>query len=117
MEEELQTLLDDALSFPVKWGVLPADATLPRASMFRMSGSRDMHLDGTGLMETRVQIDCFGETYAEAITASRQVRTALEGYRGGVIQKAFLDAVRDGFNDDTDLVERVSLTFALTYTE
>lgn len=115
MEEELYTLLDGAASFPVAWGSLGQDATLPRAAIYRTSGARDMHTQGTGLMESRVQIDCYGETFAEAITASRTIRTALEGYAGGSIQGAFLDSIRDGFTDDADLVHRVSMTFLITY--
>lgn len=113
MEEHLYTLLSGAVSFPVAWGTLGSGTSTPRASMFRTSGVRDMHMSGLGPMATRVQIDCYGATYAEAIGASRDVRDALEGYRGGPIHGAFLEAVRDGFDDDADLLHRVSLTFAV----
>jgi hypothetical protein len=72
-----------------------------------------MHMSGTGNMSSRVQIDCYGATYAEAIGASRDIRTALEGYQGGQIQGAFLQAVRDQFDDDAGLLHRVSLTFSI----
>lgn len=113
MEEHLYTLLSGAVSFPIAWGTLGSDATLPRASIFRTSGVRDHHMGGLGNMETRVQIDCYGATYAEAITASRAIRGTLEGYQGGPIQGAFLQAVRDQFDDDADLLHRVSLTFSI----
>lgn len=113
MEEELYTLLSDAVSFPISWGTLGSGTGTPRAAMYRTSGVRDMHLQGTGLMQTRVQIDCYGVTYAEAIGASRSIRNALEGYRGGVIQGAFLESTRDQFDDDAQLLHRVSLTFAV----
>ena len=115
MEEHLYSLLSGAVSFPVAWGTLGSGTSTPRASIYRTSGVRDMKLDGLGLMETRVQIDCYGQTYAEAIGASRDVRAAVEGYRGGPIQGAFLEAVRDGFEDDAELLHRVSLTFSITH--
>lgn len=115
MEEHLYSLLSGAVAFPVSWGTLGQDDGLPRAAIYRTSGNREMHMDGTGLMMSRVQIDCYGETFAEAIGASREIRTTLEGYRGGPIQGAFLEAVRDQFTDDAQLLQRVSLTFSITY--
>lgn len=115
MEEELYTLLSGAVSFPVAWGTLGDDDGLPRASINRISGVRQMTLDGPALMDGRVQIDCYGETYAEAIGASREIRAALEGYQGGVIQGVFLDSIRDQFADDAQLLRRVSMTFSITY--
>lgn len=113
MEEHLYTLLSSAVSFHIAWGTLGSGTSLPRAAMFRTSGVRNMHMGGLGLMETRVQIDCYGATYAEAIGASRGIRGTIEGYKGGPIQGAFLDSVRDQFTDDADLLHRVSLTFSI----
>jgi hypothetical protein len=115
MEEEIYTLLSGAVSFPVAWGGLGKGATLPRAAIQRVSAVRDMHLDGTGLIEGRIQVDCYGETFGEAITAARGIRTALEGYRGGLILGVFLDSTRDGQDDDAGLLQRVSMTFSITY--
>jgi len=113
MEEHLYTLLSGAVSFPVAWGAFGPGASTPRAIMYRISDVRDMHMQGTGLMEGRVQIDCYGTTYADAITASRDIRAALEGYRGGPIHGVFLQAVRDQTDDDAQLLHRVSLTFLI----
>jgi hypothetical protein len=76
-----------------------------------------MHMGGLGIMQGRVQVDCYGATYAEAITASRAVRAVLEGYRGGPVLGAFLDAIRDQTDDDANLVFRVSMTFSVSYRE
>jgi len=117
MEEHLYSLLDGAVAFQVAWGTMGHGATLPRASLYRVSGVRDMTLDGLGLMTSRVQIDCYGGSYADAIAASREIRTALEGYSGGPIQGAFLDSIRDSLEGDATLLHRVSLTFSITYRE
>jgi len=84
--------------------------------MYRTSAVREMSLNGLGPMTTRVQIDCYDQTYAGAIASSRAVRSELEGYAGGTIQGAFLDTIRDGFEDDADFVYRVSLSFVITHT-
>lgn len=115
MEQELYTLLSGAVDFPIAWGTLGSGVETPRAAMYRTSGVRGMHMQGLGLMQTRVQIDCYGVSYGQAIGASKDIRTALEGYRGGVIQGAFLEATRDQFTDDAQLLHRVSLTFSITH--
>lgn len=115
MEEHLYTLLFGAVSFPIAWGTLGEGTTLPRASVYRTGGVQDHSMAGPGTMTTTVQIDCYGATYAEAITASRAIRTALAGYSGGPIMGAFLQATRDSFEDDAQLLHRVSLTFSISH--
>lgn len=113
MEEALYSYLSGEVGFPVAWGSLGDGVGLPRASIYRTGGIRDMHLSGNGLMTTRVQIDCYGGTVEESHSAETDIRSALEGYRGGDIQGVFLEAVRDGFDEDAQLLHRVSLTFAV----
>lgn len=113
MEEHLYTLLSGAVSFPVSWGTLGEGTGTPRASIYRTGGTQDHSMAGPGSMATTVQIDCYGATFAEAVSASRAIRTALAGYRGGPIMGAFLSATRDGFTDDAQLLQRVSLTFSI----
>ncbi|WP_283638108.1 tail completion protein gp17 [Marinovum algicola] len=115
MRAEIITLLQASVSFPVTWGTLGDDDGLPRAALFRVSGIRDMHLEGTGLMQSRVQIDCYGRTASQAGGAADDIREALEGYQGGTIQGAFLEAVRDTNDRDAELLQRVSLTFSITH--
>jgi hypothetical protein len=117
MEEYLFTLLDGALSCPVKWGYFTDGEAMPRVTLFRMSGKRFHTLASKGLVMGAVQIDCWGSSYAQAIGASRDVRTALEGYTGGPLVSATLSAIRDGNSNDADAAHRVSLTFNLTYRE
>lgn len=115
MEEYLYTLLASAVSFPIAWGALGEGTSTPRASMYRVGGMRDMTFDGPALMQGSVQIDAYGSTYAEAITAARAIRDALEGYQGGPIQGAFLEAIRDRYDEDAQLLQRVSMTFSVIY--
>lgn len=117
MEEYLLALLDGAVSCPVKWGYFKDGETLPRVTLFRMSGSRNHTLTTKGLMRGSVQIDCWGATYAAAIGASREVRGALEMHSGGPILSTRLTVTRDSGNGAADLAHRASLTFAITYRE
>ena len=117
MEEHLYSLISGAVSFTVAWGSMGEGVSLPRAAIHRVSGLRHMHLKGVSLMEGRVQIDCYGATYAQAISASRDVRTTLEGYTGGPIQGAFLENTSDAQDDDAQILQRVRMTFLVFYTE
>ncbi|MBV6637784.1 MAG: hypothetical protein KI788_17985 [Mameliella sp.] len=115
MEDHLQDLLKAALSFPVAWGNMGRGVSTPRASVYRVGGLRDMTLQGPGLMLGRLQVDCYGKTFAEADAARKEVCATLEDYAGGPVQGVFLEAIRDGFEGDAQLLQRVSLTFSVTY--
>jgi len=117
MEEELFALLDDGLSFPVAWGRLPQGTGAQRARITRTSAVRQRLLEGPGLTQGRVQVDCFGNQAEDAIAASRAVRGLLEHHRGTRILGVFLDAIRDFDEDDAGILHRVSLTFSITYNE
>ncbi|MCJ8138431.1 hypothetical protein [Falsirhodobacter halotolerans] len=47
-----------------------------------------------GLNTSRVQIDCYGPTWADARGVAGRVRAALDGYRGGVFRGIFADGMR-----------------------
>lgn len=115
MEEHVYGVLNAGLSFDVKWGAFGDGVGLPRAVLHHVSGDRDMSLDGPGLIHGRIQIDCFDKTYAGAVTASRAVRALLEGYQAGPVLGIFLDTIRSSDDEDTGLLQRVSLTFSVTY--
>jgi len=117
MEQQLYAYLDAELGFAVAWGELGADTSLPRAAIYRLSGTPQQLLTGPGLMQGRIQVDCYGASYAQANGAEKAVRAALEYYQSGAIQGVFLEAVRDLTDDDAGLLHRVSLTFAITYRE
>lgn len=56
---------------------------LPAITYFRVDGPRVHSLQGpSGLGHPRIQIDCYASTYADCLELSKQVRLALDGYRG-----------------------------------
>lgn len=118
MEEELYALLQAGVTFPVAWGALGEGATLPRAVMYRASRVVDVNLSNSqDITTSRVNIDCFGKSYSQALGAARDIEGVLQGYSGGVIKCALLDNTRDSFSDDVGLLHRVMLTFLISYKE
>lgn len=115
MEEHIYNLLTAGLDFDVKWGAFGDGVGLPRARLHNVSGVQDMVMAGGRSIMGRIQIDCYGATYLKARDAARDVRTILQGYRGGPVQGVFLQAIRDGEEGDTAILYRVSLTFSVTY--
>lgn len=116
MEEYLRTLLL-TLGHPVAWGEFGAGTALPRLVLNTVSGSEDLTLDGpTGVTPARVQVDCYGSTYYNALLVSRAVRALLSGHAGGPVQMVKLVSIRDGRDGSGgDALQRVSLDFAVKY--
>lgn len=89
-------------------------------TMQRISGNRDTHMQGvSGLVESRVQVDCYGLTYAASKGVARAVEARISGLSftqsGTVFQVCILDAERDGYEDDAtpDKLYRTSLDFII----
>lgn len=107
MEEALRALLvaDAGVSAQVGtriyWGRRSQSSSdLPAVVLEKVSAPRDYHYTGpSNLIESRVQVDCFGETYGAAKTSARAVISALNGYSGtqsGVVfQRISIENERD----------------------
>lgn len=73
----------------------------------------------SGLVESRVQVDCYGLTYASSKTTARAVEVRMSGakttHSATVFDGAFLDAERDGYEDEAspDKLFRTSLDFII----
>jgi hypothetical protein len=62
---------------------LPKDFPLPSWSYSIVSDPVDYELSGpVSLGSTRIQIDCYGATGADAIRLAKAIDTVLNGYRG-----------------------------------
>ena len=96
MEELLTGLLSGVAGGRRYWGRAPQNAARPFVVLTRVSGFRDYHMQGSsGLVETRVQADCYADTYTAAKGVARAIDTALSGHRAGAIQGIFIDSERD----------------------
>lgn len=129
MEEKLvQYLLDDGtlaglVGEQVRWQFLPQGSDLPAVALHRISGVRNYTNSGpSDLVESRVQIDSWGRTYAEALAVSRAVRARLSGLReqlsGVDFQGAFIDQERHEYDPEAqERVHRVSQDFQIWHSE
>lgn len=107
MEEALRALLAGTAAITnltgtrIYWGRRSqSTSALPAIVLERVSGRRDYHMtDASGLVETRVQADCFGETYAQAKTAARALMDAVNAYSGTVSSTVFQRISIEGERD------------------
>ena len=115
MDQEFYALLSGAVSFPVGRGHMGSGTSTPRAAFYATGALRDMHTQGLGLVEGRMQVDCYGKTAGEALDAEREVLTALEGYAGGSIQMIKLESRVERPASDVEILHCMSLSFSMIY--
>lgn len=112
----------------VAWGLRPRAAVLPAVALAVIDSERDYAMQRpTGLVRARVQVDCWAQTYGDAVYVSRAVRAALSGLRatldGVEILGAFADLERDMSEEDDsgasplDALFRISTDFQLWHSE
>lgn len=102
------------VSTRINWSRRPQGESLPAVVLHRIDGSPDYHLSGpSGLVESRVQVDCWAASYGAAKAIARQVEAAVSGLRftQGAIR---FDAIlildeRDSTFDETTPIFRTSL--------
>ena len=89
----------------------PQGTPLPRITVQKISAVRTYHVQGqTDLVESRVQVDCWGRSFSEAKDAARAIITALSGYRDDFFSGVFIDGERDFFDAPSNTSERIYRT-------
>lgn len=85
------------VSTRIYWGCAPQSVPgRPYLVLQVVDGNPDYHMQGaSGYVPSRVQVDCYGETYTSTKKAARAAKTALSGQRGGIFQGIFIDSERD----------------------
>ena len=103
MEEDLRTqLLANAavkalVAQRVTWVMRPQGSPIPAVVLHRIAGGRDYtYGERESLTSPLIQIDCWGQTYAQAKALSRAVITALDSL-SAPFQGAFVQAERDTY--------------------
>jgi len=105
----------------VTWGLRQQGSALPAVVLMRVDGAPVYCDDGeTGLFSGRLQVDCWGATYASAKTLARAVKALLSGARftqGGVeFQAVWIELEQDlyeqGTGSEPDLY-RTSIDFGI----
>lgn len=107
--------------YPVR---APQNKPFPLVTYTPITGTRFHHSEGgAGLSGPRIQIDCWGESYADAKNTADAIRKVLDGYSGAAgdetIQGAFFDSERDSFEPDAGVegVYRVSHDYFIYFEE
>lgn len=106
------------------WKKMEPTAALPRVVLHTISREPDYNMNqASGLVSTRIQVDCLGETYASAQAVANAIVTLLSGYKGTTgttkFDGIFMDSMRDALEEDdtpSDLFG-VSLDFTLWHKE
>lgn len=105
MQVELRSLLladgplAELVGARIDWGVSPQGAPLPRVTMQLIGDNGQGHVfeGGDGLYQGRVQINCYGKSYAEAAAVASAVKGLLDGYRAGGFRGVFCVSERDEY--------------------
>lgn len=126
MEESLVALLlahaplASLVGNRIHWLRAPQGVGLPYVTLQVITRIADMtHSGPSGLNFARVQVDCYGLTYASVKAVSRAVEGRLSGYRGTrnatVFDGIFKEGERDSYEHDAspDDLFRTSLDFTI----
>lgn len=102
------------VSTRVNWSRRPQGSALPAIVLHRIDGTPDVHHSGrSGLVTSRVQCDCWAESYGAAKAIARAVETAITAQtftQGATRFDAILiDSERDDTSDETTPLFRTSL--------
>lgn len=104
----------------IYWVRNPQAGANPHVLLTRISGVRDTTFKGaSGIVESRVQADCYGLTYASAKGVARAVEARLSGVKATqgstIFDGCFLVGERDTFEDAAtpDKLFRTSLDFMI----
>lgn len=75
----------------VDWGSRPQGSKLPNVVLHLIDEGEGVTQKGRdGLLQARVQIDAWADTFGEARLLQTIIRERLNGYRGGGLQGVFL---------------------------
>lgn len=116
LRARLLTALSATVGTRVDWGLRPQGKGLPAVTLNVISDPRDYHMGGADrTQQYRVQVDCYGATYAAANTVRDAVITCLEAAAGD-FQASFVMDQRD-YSERLDAgeVHQASADFKITY--
>ena len=98
----------------INWSRRAQGAALPAIVLHRVSGLPDVHHAGaSGLVVSRVQVDCWAASYGAAKGVARAVETAItaQTFTQGAVRfdVILIDSERDDSTDETTPLFRTSL--------
>lgn len=102
------------VSTRINWSRRPQGEALPAIVLHRIDGTPDVHHAGySGLVQSRVQVDCWAASYGSAKAIARAVQTAItaQAFTQGAVRfdVILIVDVRDSTFDETTPLFRTSL--------
>ena len=86
---------------------LSQNPTLPAVTYTMISAQRPSNADSPAIVTgQRIQIDCWGSTYAQAVNVFEAIRKRLNGKSSGDIIVALLDNEREFYEPEPELYRR-----------
>jgi len=106
------------VSTRVNWVRRPQGSALPCIVLHRIDGTPDVHHGGrSGLVQSRVQVDCWAASYGSAKAIARAVETAVtaQTFTQGAIRfdVILVAGERDNTFDETTPIFRTSLDLSV----
>lgn len=102
----LTGLIGEGANSRLYWDTIRQGVTSPAVVLYKISGIPDYHHAGpSGLVQSRVQIDCRAPTRAAALEVARAIEAQLSGYRGIVGTIRFGSILKDGERSSYDRSE------------
>lgn len=131
MQEALRSYLigietiTDLVGNRISWSVIPRQQALPAIVLQLIDGIPDYVFSGpSGIVNSRVQVDCWARTYRDSVSVSRALKTAVSGFRGSVsdteFHGIFIDSERDLPDDGVpseELLYRISIDLQVWHSE
>ncbi len=120
------TDLTDLVGQRITWATRPQASALPSIVLHKISGAPEYSDEGeAGLFSARIQIDCWGSTYAAAKGVGREVMARLSGggasftQEGMEFQASFNEDEQDSFERGAggEDLYRTRLDFIIWYKE
>ena len=103
----------------INWGEQPQGAGAPYVTLHRIGGAEGLTMQGPdGLEQSRVQVDCYGNTQAQVEAVARAIVARLNGYRDQAFRLVTHVATRDsreGGTNEAERLHRVSLDFTISW--
>lgn len=126
MEQEFRALLTGSVAITalvpsarINWGESPQGAGHPSIVLNVVGGAKGLVMNGRNtLFEGRVQVDCYGVTYASPRQVSAAVEDLLNGYRAAgfrLIQHITTRTSREGGTNEAERPYRVSMDFSVAW--
>lgn len=126
MEADLKTKLSAvaaSVSGRVHPNYMPQDGSLPAAVYQRISTQRSLTAGGGTLdmVQTRMQVDCFAETFGAALATATEVRVGMNGFSGMMgsttVHMAKVENEYSDYESTPGAVSRVTLDLIIFYDE